>query len=190
MDIHYERMLAAQMFCIGAHCAKGQKRKYSGEDYHVHPAAVAHNLIQYGHNDLNMVQAAYLHDTVEDTDVKLHHIRELFGSEVADLVDGLTNKPELNADGTKKYPRAVQKKIDAERLSLASDKVKTIKLADKLDNLPSIIRDDPKFAAVYVEEARYLLEHSLVGGDGRMWQAVKNIIDDYDYVKLAAMSGM
>ena len=56
------------MFATAAHAAIGQKRKYSGDDYIVHPARVASIVTRHGGTD-EMIAAAWLHDTVEDTDV-------------------------------------------------------------------------------------------------------------------------
>lgn len=67
---------------------KGQKRK-SGEDYIIHPLSVADTLIEWG-MDIDTVLAGVLHDTVEDTDATLEDIENLFGHDVAFLVDGVT----------------------------------------------------------------------------------------------------
>src|SRR5690349_24782024 len=71
-------------FATEAH--KGQKRK-SGESFVTHPLAVAGTLIDWG-MDIDTVVAGVLHDTVEDTDATLHKIENLFGRDVAFLVDG------------------------------------------------------------------------------------------------------
>ncbi|TYF68814.1 guanosine polyphosphate pyrophosphohydrolase, partial [Enterobacter hormaechei] len=56
----------AHMFAAGAHAGVGQKRKYTGEDYIHHPVAVAEIVRNHGGTD-EMVAAAMLHDTIEDT---------------------------------------------------------------------------------------------------------------------------
>ena len=59
------------MFAIAAHKAVGQKRKYTGDDYIVHPAEVAHIVDQVPGSTDEMVAAAWLHDVVEDTGVDI-----------------------------------------------------------------------------------------------------------------------
>ena len=66
----------------------GQKRK-SGEPYISHPLAVANLLIEW-EMDIDSVIAGVLHDTVEDTELRLEDIETLFGRDVAFLVDGVT----------------------------------------------------------------------------------------------------
>ena len=76
---------AIQLACM-AH--EGQKR-YSGEEYVCHPLQVAIILVELG-MDNETIQAAILHDVVEDTPVTLEDIRKTFGGEIAALVDGVT----------------------------------------------------------------------------------------------------
>jgi (p)ppGpp synthase/HD superfamily hydrolase len=144
----------AKAFCIAAHCAVGQKRKYTGEDYYHHPIEVANLLIEHA-SPLSqaMLIAAVLHDVVEDTQVPLSVIDEQFGPIVAAYVEQLTDvsKPE---DGN----RRARKAIDRAHTALASPEAKTIKLADLISNTRSIVERDPKFAVTYLKEKRLLLQ--------------------------------
>jgi len=155
----------AYNFCIAAHCAVGQKRKYTGEDYYHHPIEVA-NLIQEhaAYRTEEMVSAALLHDVVEDTQVPLSIIVQQFGTVVASYVEQLTDvsKPE---DGN----RAQRKAIDRAHTALASPQAKTIKLADLISNSRSIVERDPTFAVTYLAEKRLLLE-VLKEGDPTLYQ--------------------
>src|SRR3989338_8063624 len=67
---------------------QGQKRA-SGEPYSHHPLEVA-SILAALHMDIPSLVAAILHDTVEDTPVSLESLKEAFGEEVANLVDGVT----------------------------------------------------------------------------------------------------
>lgn len=158
----------ALQFATHHHGAIGQVRKYSGEPYINHPIAVA-ALVKSVPHTKEMVAAAYLHDTVEDTAATLDEIREEFGDEVASLVGWLTDvsKPE---DGN----RAKRKAIDAEHTAAAPAAAKTVKLADLIDNSRSILARDPDFAKVYLEEKRKLLK-VLREGDSTLWEMADKI---------------
>ena len=136
----------ALKFSTAAHAAVNHKRKYTGEDYIVHPIAVSNLVKENGGTD-EMIAAALLHDTVEDTNVTREQIAEEFGWKIFKLVVELTDvtKPE---DGN----RATRKAIEAKRLGMASKEAQTIKLADLIDNTKTIFKHDPKFAKVYKQE--------------------------------------
>ena len=142
----------ALKFSTAAHAAVNQKRKYTGDDYIVHPIAVS-NIVKENGGTEDMIAAALLHDTIEDTNVTKEQIAEEFGWKIFKLVVELTDvtKP---ADGN----RATRKAIEAKRLGMASKEAQMIKLADLIDNTKSIFEHDPKFAKVYRQEKINLLE--------------------------------
>jgi (p)ppGpp synthase/HD superfamily hydrolase len=144
----------AQIFATAAHAAIGQKRKYSGDDYIVHPARVASIVMRHGGTD-EMVAAAWLHDTVEDTDVTPILITKMFGVDVADIVEGLTDIS-LPEDGN----RAKRKSIDRMHSANASTEAQFVKCADIVDNSWDIAENDLSFAKVYKSEV-FLLLHAL-----------------------------
>ena len=100
-----------------------------------------------------MLAAAWLHDVVEDTPVTLQDIEFTFGSEVAELVENLTDVSQPQ-DGV----RRVRKEKDRQHLAKTKPEAKTIKLADLIDNTRSIAEHDQKFAKIYLAEKRLLLE--------------------------------
>lgn len=162
----------ARDFAKQAHAAIDQRRKYTGEPYIVHPAAVA-KLVGGVTDDVAMVAAAWLHDVVEDTDVTLADIEEHFGPDIATLVADLTDVSKKE-DGNRK----IRKAIDREHTSNASPRAKTVKLADLIDNSRTITEFDPRFAKVYMREKRALLE-VLKEGDATLFAIATEIIDDY-----------
>ncbi len=87
--------LVEQAYCFAAekHCA--QKRR-SGEAYINHPVEVAIILSELT-RDCDVVCAALLHDTVEDTTTSLADVTAFFGATVADLVDGVTKLTNIDA---------------------------------------------------------------------------------------------
>jgi (p)ppGpp synthase/HD superfamily hydrolase len=157
-------------FCVASHCAVGQKRKYTGEDYYHHPLHVATLVDLYVPNATEeMLAAAVLHDVVEDTAVTIELVAKMFGSVVAAYVEQLTDvsKPE---DGN----RASRKAMDLIHTSRASPHAKTIKLADLISNTGSIVAHDPVFAVTYLEEKRKLLD-VLTEGDPVLYQIARQL---------------
>ncbi|MCP4231809.1 MAG: bifunctional (p)ppGpp synthetase/guanosine-3',5'-bis(diphosphate) 3'-pyrophosphohydrolase [bacterium] len=122
----------AKEFARKAH--RGQVRR-SGEPYDVHPEAVASILREFGADD-TVLTAAYLHDVLEDTEIKSENIRAFFGDEIADLVLGVTNLKRIEFAGEDEYQRA---NIEKMFLAMARDiRVVIIKLADRLHNMRTI----------------------------------------------------
>lgn len=165
----------AKMFAIAAHEAMGQKRKYTGEPYWHHCREVA--MIVANTNMAlkcpEMIEAAWLHDIVEDTKITIPIIEEYFGMATASLVEMVTDisKPE---DGN----RHARKELDRLNIARATPEGKTIKLADLIDNTGSIIERDPEFAKVYMKEKKELLE-VLKEGDRELWNWANEIVQDY-----------
>lgn len=123
----------------------GQKRK-SGEPYIIHPLSVANILIEWG-MDIDTIIAGVLHDTVEDTDVKLDTIENLFGRDVAFLVDGVTKLSQARA-GMQNLDSYLPQTTDnlAKLLIAVSQDVRVIiiKLADRLHNLSTLQHMKPE----------------------------------------------
>ena len=105
-----------------------QTRRGSDTPYWVHLVRVAMELARWGEESPALLQAALLHDTVEDTATTVGEIRVGFGAEVADLVDWLT-APDDSAALREYYHRL---------LTRAPDRARMLKLADRVDNLRSI----------------------------------------------------
>lgn len=164
----------ALFFAAAKHGAINQRRKYTGQHYIVHPIAVAEIVKTVPNYTDEMVAAALLHDTVEDTNTTLVEILAEFGPVVAELVDGLTDvsKPE---DGN----RAKRKEIDRQHLAKGSREVHTIKLADIIDNAVSIKAGDPDFWRVFRHEIGRLLD-VLKDGDQTLWDRVAAIYANID----------
>jgi hypothetical protein len=141
----------ARDFAISAHRRIDQRRKYTSQPYEAHLRAVA-RLVEEVSDDPEIVAAAWLHDTVEDTEATFEDLGREFGPGVEALVEALTDisRP---GDGN----RARRKAIDREHLAAAPARAKTVKLADLIDNTRDITRHDPRFARTFLEEARLLL---------------------------------
>jgi (p)ppGpp synthase/HD superfamily hydrolase len=161
----------ARVFATAAHAAVGQVRKYTFEPYIVHPTEVASIVASVPHTR-EMLAAAYLHDTVEDTGVTLDLIRAEFGDEIADLVGWLTDVSQP-ADGNRVSRKAKDRAHSAE----APANAQTVKLADLIANTRSIVQHDEKFAQTYLEEKRLLLAVMDKGDPQLMAEARKYIGD-------------
>ena len=130
----------AYHFAEEAH--RGQKRR-SGEDYFIHPWFVASILAELM-IDPPTIAAGLLHDTVEDCkekNITLDTIREEFGDEVAQLVDGVTKLEKLNfANREEAQAESLRKMI----LAMSKDiRVVLIKLADRLHNMRTLKHQPP-----------------------------------------------
>jgi (p)ppGpp synthase/HD superfamily hydrolase len=156
----------ARAFATAAHAAVGQLRKYTFEPYIVHPAEVAALVATVPGHTPEMIAAAWLHDTVEDTGVTSELIRKEFGDEVAELVGWLTDVSRPDHGN-----RAARKAVDRAHTAGAPAAAQTIKLADLIANTRSIMQHDEKFAVTYLAEKRMLLEVMTKGDPGLMAQA-------------------
>ena len=103
--------------------------------YIYHPIAVANLLNIVGIEDPNVIAAALLHDTLEDTNTTKAELRAVFGQVVADLVQELTDDPAL--DGADRKAEQARKAVNL------TPNAKLIKLADKICNLMDVIANPP-----------------------------------------------
>ncbi|MFC7515116.1 HD domain-containing protein [Herbaspirillum sp. GCM10030257] len=161
---------AAMAFAREVH--KKQVRKYTGNPYADHLAEVAGIVATvtdaFTSEDAQIVIAtAWLHDCIEDQDVKPDLLWQQFGHKVGLGVQALSDLEEGN--------RATRKRLSRERLALAPDWIQTIKCADLISNTSSIVMHDPKFAETYLQEKRDLLA-VMTKADRRIWNlAVKQV---------------
>ena len=117
----------AKRFASRKHGERGQIRKATGAPYIVHPEGVAKIVKDFGGDD-EQIQAAWLHDTMEDTGTWEEDLREKFGDRVADLVSELTNDDfAIRSIGKEDYM--------SNKLVNLSDDALLIKLSDFLYNI-------------------------------------------------------
>ena len=126
-----ERIKRGYEFAAEAH--KTQKRR-SGEPYIIHPIAVATILAKELEMTDNTVIAAFLHDVVEDTDHTIEEIQELFGEDVAKLVDAVTKRKKANYEYSKQVDnyRQILESVHYDVRALL------IKLTDRLHNMRTL----------------------------------------------------
>ena len=127
-----ETLDKAYNFAVKAH--ENQKR-YSGDPYVIHPVAVA-NILTELKLDSATIATGLLHDTIEDTHATYQTIKDEFGQEVADLVEGVTKISELENQAT-----ANSRAENFRKLIIATSKdirVLLVKIADRLHNMRTI----------------------------------------------------
>jgi GTP pyrophosphokinase len=167
-----DRAKSAYWFAKKAH--KGQKRKFSGAPYFIHPESVA-NLVKKYTKDDTLVAAAYLHDIIEDTDSTYEDLEYSFGKAVADLVQELTSldKEEIIKQGGKaKYLTQKMNKMSKDAL--------TIKLCDRLDNV-SDEHASESFKERYYAETKYILDNLTQSLDSTQKKIVNAIKEKIGY---------
>lgn len=159
----------AAEFARRAHAVDDQRRKYTGEPYIVHPERVA-AIVSTVTSDEVMIAAAWLHDVVEDTSVKIDEIVAKFGAEVAEVVNSVTKV----VDG-KKIGREKAALINIKHAAEGSSRAQTVKLADVIDNTSDIVDHEPEFAIVYLREKKMLLE-LLTEGNHELHRIAEDIV--------------
>ena len=127
-----EKITNAYEFADKAH---GDQRRVSGVPYILHPTSVACILADMG-MDTDAIVAALLHDVVEDTEIGLETVQELYGNEVALLVDGLTKISKIKfTDREEHQAENIRKML----MAMSNDiRVIIVKLADRLHNMRTI----------------------------------------------------
>ena len=126
----------AIVFAVRAHA--GTERRGKGFPYIVHPMEAV-EIVATMTNDQELLAAAALHDTVEDTSTTIEQIRTEFGNRVAELVATESDEPHQSGDSIENWRARKQAAID--RLSHAPLDSKMVALGDKLSNMRAIARD-------------------------------------------------
>lgn len=131
---HVDDAMIRDAFALACQSHKGVTRA-SGEPYYLHPLEVAKIVAGELSIDGESVVAALIHDTVEDTDVTLVDVRDVFGETVANLIDGVTKIEGVFKNRQSKQAETFMKLI----LSMADDiRVVLIKFADRLHNIRTL----------------------------------------------------
>ena len=126
----------AIVFAVRAHA--GTERRGKGFPYIVHPLEAV-EIVATMTADQELLAAAVLHDTVEDTDTTMEQIRAEFGERVAEIVEAESDEAHESQDSIENWRKRKQAAID--RLAGASRDTKMVALGDKLSNMRAIARD-------------------------------------------------
>ncbi len=156
--------LIREAYAYGRAMHEGQFR-HSGEAYFSHPVAVAAILTEQRLDDATIV-TALLHDTIEDTRSTFEEVEEKFGTEIAELVDGVTKLTNLQLNSTETRQAENFRKLF---MAMSKDlRVILVKLADRLHNMRTIRSMKPE---KQVGKARETMDiyAPLAGRMGMQW---------------------
>src|SRR6267143_845670 len=135
--------LIKKAYVFSAKVHQGQIRK-SGEPYLVHPLEVAGLLADLKLDEASIV-AGLLHDTIEDTLAKPEEIKELFGNEVLDLVEGVTKLGTFQSSQTTSVEEKQAENFRKMLVAMAKDiRVILVKLADRTHNMRTLEHMKPE----------------------------------------------
>lgn len=169
-DNAFERLLLTNMdvqkayaYADAAHSALDQRRKYTGAPYIQHPRMVAGILLTatskppFNDGFVAPIQAALLHDVLEDTAVTVDDMLRHFSGEVVDLVQELTEPDDpyhwMELGFTARPNRATRRAVEVERRAEISATAQTISVADIIANSHDIVAVAPHdFAQLYQRE--------------------------------------
>lgn len=116
---------------------EGQRRKNSKkEEYIVHPLEVKQILSDHGVTDFETLAGAVLHDTIEDTSATHEEIKMLFGENIANIVQEVSDDKSL--------PKIERKKLQVSKISNKSYAARMIKIGDKVSNTKDLLSDPPQ----------------------------------------------
>ena len=174
------RKIVEEAYAFMKKAHEGQKRK-GGADFWTHPAAVATILVSQGHTDPELIAAALMHDTVEDTKVTLDQIEEKFGSSIRYLVNGATN---VGCGDGADY---IEDKI--ERMAATQEKVLELgqkdmrifllKSADRLHNLKTLgAMPDHKRKRIRAEARNFHVPIARKAGQDELAMEIEKLAND------------
>ena len=127
-------VLKATQFAALKHC--DQRRKDGKTPYIIHPISVAMILAEIGSiEDLEILSAALLHDTLEDTDTSAHELDKNFGSRVRIIVEELTDNDMLTFSQSKQ--------MQIENAPNLSKNATLVRIADKISKVSDVIENPP-----------------------------------------------
>jgi guanosine-3',5'-bis(diphosphate) 3'-pyrophosphohydrolase len=152
----YVRLLKAVAFAAEKH--KDQRRKdVNAYPYINHPIAVATLLAEEGHvTDEELLLAAILHDTVEDTETSFAELEAHFGKRVAGIVREVTDDKTLRKE--------VRKRLQEEHAPHASPRAKQLRVADKICNIRDLVGSPPAGWSMERKEDYLLWTRRVVAG--------------------------
>lgn len=163
-------LLRTLVFAAEKH--RDQRRKdSSGTPYINHPIGVANILAnEAGIDDIVVLQAALLHDTVEDTNTTFEELRSIFGDTVANIVAEVTDDKSLSKER--------RKELQVEHVRQISREAKLVKMADKIHNLRDLTINPPLGWSLDRIHGYFIWSRAVMAGCRGINQPMDTILDD------------
>tara|TARA_R110002153_G_scaffold7463_1_gene33532 strand:- start:264 stop:851 length:588 start_codon:yes stop_codon:yes gene_type:complete len=166
-------------FAANAH---RKQTRTSGDAYITHPVEVAKIVKQFkkSHNLEALISAAYLHDTVEDTDTELEDITKMFGGLVASMVK------ELTSDEQSKEFKASKADYLSAKMSSMSSWALVVKLADRIHNISDLnTAKTKKWASNYKKQTTQIVDEleknrTLTGTHKKMIKSIRMKLKEFE----------
>lgn len=162
-------LIQAVAFAADKH--RNQRRKDAeASPYINHPIALANVLANEGGvQDVTVLCAAVLHDTIEDTETTADELRALFGDQVASVVLEVTDDKTLD--------KAVRKQLQIEHAPHCSTQAKLVKLTDKISNLRDLLASLPANWSAERKQAYFDWAAAVVAGLRGVHQGLEAVFD-------------
>lgn len=160
----------AYYFAAGAHAGQKYGSGLVEHPYTFHLNMVARALLDHGFDQEQLLAAAYLHDTIEDTKVTVLDIHRHFGRRVAELVLAVTDKPGVN--------RAARHLATYPGIRAAGPRAVALKLADRIANVQySLDTDDEGKMGMYRKEQPEFARMLRIGDEhAEMWNTLNRLL--------------
>lgn len=167
-----EALLKCTNFAALKHSTQRRKDP-EGTPYINHPIGVAWLLSEAGVRDSAVLQAALLHDTLEDTETTEQELRDHFGDRITDIV--------LEVTDDKTLPKEERKRLQVVHGATSSNEAKLVKLADKLYNCTDLVRARPsgwskERARQYLLWSKQVLDGGLRGVNSGLEKRLNDVI--------------
>lgn len=166
-DEHGKWTTEVRAFAVRAH----GDQKYGGDKPYVKHLDDVHGVLrEYGVTDRDLLTAAYLHDTLEDTHVTYRELADRFGRHVADIVRSVTLIPRWKTSGhAEQHDRTTRERTVKNPLGVK------LKLADRIANMRQSVRDKSPKLAMYQREYPAFRSVLYRDEDAPMWRELDRL---------------
>jgi len=164
--------LLMKALAFATHKHKDQRRKDpDASPYINHPVALANTLVNEGGiTDIEIICAALLHDTVEDTETTPDELTEVFGPSITGIV--------MECTDNKSLPKATRKQAQIDHAKHMTTKAKAVKLADKISNLRDVSICPPADWSLERRQQYFDWAKQVVDRLRGQWPDMESVFDD------------